>query len=168
MDHMTLSGHAGVFPLTPGAKRRLVTYLDHARTAVRQDLDGDETVRDLETTIGDRLRAALDSGTTPLDEQTVDGILEQFGPVEGEAQTSRFRTAPVLCRIEKGKFLGGLCLGIATRAELRVDWVRTVVLLLGLVTGGLLIPVYLITLLFVPRFQTVEEYRHAIEQGKRQ
>lgn len=167
MDHLTLSGHADVFPLTPTAKRRLVTYLDRARTAVREDPDGDETVRDLETTIGDRLRAAMESGTTVLDEEMVDGILEQFGPVEGEPKTHPGRPAPWLCRIEKGKQIGGLCLGLATRTEIRVDWLRSVAVIFGLLTGGLLILVYLVALLFVPRFQTVEEYQRVIEQGKR-
>lgn len=167
MDHITLSGHAGVFPLTPDAKRRLVTYLDRARTAVRENPDGDEIVRDLETGIGDRLQAALDSGATVVDEQTVDGILDQSGPIEAGAEPPRFRSAPVLCRIEKGKQIGGLCLGLATRTELRVDWVRSIAVILGLFTGGLLILVYLVTLFFVPRLQTVEEYRDLIEQDRR-
>jgi phage shock protein PspC (stress-responsive transcriptional regulator) len=167
MDHMTLTGHAAVFPLTPDAKRRLVTYLDRASTAVREDPDGDEIVRDLETGIGDRLQAVLDAGATVLDEQTVYGILEQAGPIETEAGAPRFRSAPVLCRIEKGKQIGGLCLGLATRTELRVDWLRSTAVILGLFTGGLLILVYLVTLLFVPRLQTVEEYRNLIDQDRR-
>ncbi len=73
----------------------------------------------------------------------------------------------MLCRIEEGKQISGLCLGIATRADLRVDWVRSIAVILGLLTGGLLALAYLVALLFAPRLHTVSEYQHAIRVGHR-
>ncbi|MCL2393962.1 MAG: PspC domain-containing protein [Acidimicrobiaceae bacterium] len=90
-----------------------------------------------------------------------------MSPIEGEVEIAGGRPAPWLCRIERGKQISGLCLGLATRTELRVDWVRSVAIILGLLTGGLLVLVYLMTLRVVPHFETVEEYHQAIEQGKR-
>ncbi|MFI7026235.1 PspC domain-containing protein [Micromonospora sp. NPDC049900] len=47
------------------------------------------------------------------------------------------------CRINEGKWFGGVCLGVAAYGEFRVDWLRTVALLLTLFTGGLLAVAYL-------------------------
>ncbi|MFC0526442.1 PspC domain-containing protein [Phytohabitans kaempferiae] len=62
------------------------------------------------------------------------------------------------CRINDGKWFGGICLGIAAYGEFDVDWVRTVVLLLTLFSGGLLGVAYLILLLVLPVVPTVTEY----------
>ncbi|WP_411955818.1 PspC domain-containing protein [Curtobacterium sp. TXMA1] len=59
--------------------------------------------------------------------------------------------------------ISGLCLGLATRAQLRVDWLRTIAFFLLLLTGGLLGLAYLIALLFVPRIATASEYRDLID-----
>lgn len=89
-------------------------------------------------------------------------ILAEFGPVnpaipappsaEGRAR-GRF-----WCRISEGKWFGGVCLGIAAYGGFRVDWVRTVVLLLTMFTGGLLAVAYLVLLLVLPVVPTVGDY----------
>ncbi|TBL45025.1 PspC domain-containing protein [Verrucosispora sp. SN26_14.1] len=61
-------------------------------------------------------------------------------------------------RINEGKWFGGICLGVAAYGEFRVDWVRTVVLLLTLFTGGLLAVAYLILMLVLPVVPTVADY----------
>ncbi|MFF0721789.1 PspC domain-containing protein [Micromonospora sp. NPDC003816] len=43
-------------------------------------------------------------------------------------------------RINEGKWFGGICLGVAAYGEFRVDWVRTVVLLLILMLVLPLVP----------------------------
>lgn len=157
MDHLALAGHAGAFPMTPAAKTRILSYLGRARTDGQDDPDRDDVLRDIEADLGDHLRAALDSGAE-LDDDTIARILEQFGPVESPRSVPQ-RRAPVLCRIDEGRMLSGLCLGLATRAELRVDWLRTIAFFLLLLTGGLLGLAYLIALLFAPRIASAQEYR---------
>lgn len=166
MTDLSLAGHAGAFPLTAGAKQLILDYLADARESISADTDGDEMVRDIETAMGDRLSAVLDDGHV-IDEAAVIGILDEFGPLDTQDDGHMKRRAPLLCRIEEGKQISGLCLGVATRTDLRADWVRSIAVILGLFTGGLLVLAYLVALLFVPRLQTVSEYRHAIRVDKR-
>lgn len=171
--HMRLSGHAGAFPLTPAAQQRLVQYLADARAALAADPDGDETIRDIEAGIGDRL-VELDAAGTPIDEAQMRAVLTEAGPVKVDVKVERTTTqrgaagrGPFWCRIQEGKWFGGICLGIAARGGFRVDWVRTVVLLLALVTGGFLGLVYLVLLLFLPPVSSVEEY-HRLRAAPRE
>lgn len=123
VEHLSLSGHSDVFPLTPDAKRSLLAHLARSRTATATGPDGDEIVRDVETRIGDRSRRALDAGAKDLDEPTVRDVLAEIGPFDTD---SRERTRPpALCPIDRGRWFGGLCLGLATRGEFRLDRVRT-------------------------------------------
>ncbi|WP_431727397.1 PspC domain-containing protein [Verrucosispora sp. TAA-831] len=62
------------------------------------------------------------------------------------------------CRINEGKWFGGVCLGVAAYGEFRVDWLRTVALLLTLFTGGLLAVAYLVLMLVLPVLPTVADY----------
>lgn len=165
MTDLSLAGHAGAFSMTSEANQLILDYLAGVRESTSADADGDETVRDIETAIGDRLYAVL-SGGDEIDKAAVAGILDEFGPLDMQNGVSS-RKAPLLCRIEEGKQISGLCLGIATRTDLRVDWVRSIAVILGLFTGGLLVIAYLVALLFAPRLRTVSEYQHAIRVGKR-
>ncbi|MFZ4896482.1 PspC domain-containing protein [Plantibacter sp. Mn2098] len=165
MEHITLSGHSGAFRMTAEAKLLLVAYLSDARSAVEQSPDGDETVRDIETSIGDRLRDILDGDASIIDETVITRIIADAGPVQGESSPDSGRV-PWLCRVEQGKWFGGLCLGLATRSSLRTDWVRTIAILFLFLTGGLLGIAYLIALIFVPRMETVEQYKAAIAWSK--
>lgn len=70
------------------------------------------------------------------------------------------------CRIKEGSWFGGICLGIAAYGDFRVDWVRTVVLLLALFTGGLIAVVYLALLLVLPLVPTVTDYERRRDQPR--
>lgn len=166
MTDLSLAGHAGAFSLTPEAKQLILDYLACARESTSADANGDETVRDIETAIGDRLYAVL-SGGNEIDKAAVTGILDEFGPLDTQNGGPKNRKAPLRCRIEEGKQISGLCLGIATRTDLRVDWVRSIAVILGVFTGGLLVLAYLVALLFAPRLQTVSDYQHAIRVSNR-
>lgn len=155
-----LSGHSGTFPLTAAAKDVLLTYLATARSSATPDAEGDEILRDLEISLGDRLRAVLDSGVEVLDEKVVRMVVAESGPVAVERGPSG--PVPWLVRIQEGKWAGGICLGLAARAELNADWLRTVAFFALLLTGGLLGVAYLVVMLFVPRYETVEDYRAAL------
>lgn len=159
-----LTGHVAAFPATVEARHALRQYLDDARHALRSDPDADEIVRDLESAIGDRLSALPGSGEAAVTGARMATLLAELGPVgpapartgpPSEAGRSRGR---FWCRIDEGKWFGGLCLGIAAYGGFRVDWVRTVVLLLTVFTGGLLAVAYLVLLLVLPVVPTVTDY----------
>ena len=149
-----LTGHVAAFPAAPAARDALRRYLDDARRSLHSDPDADEIVRDLESAIGDRLSTL--PRDAPVTGARMAAILAELGPVgPGPAAGSRGR---FWCRIDEGKWFGGVCLGIAAYGGFRVDWVRTVVLLLTLLTGGLLAVPYLVLLLFLPAVPTVTDY----------
>ncbi|WP_327039663.1 PspC domain-containing protein [Micromonospora maris] len=159
---LRLTGHAAAFPATSGARDTLRQYLDDARRALRSDPDADDIVRDIESAIGDRLSALTGSGGDPVTNAQMAAILAELGPVTpvhpaplpGEGRSrGRF-----WCRIHEGKWFGGVCVGVAAYGEFRVDWVRTVVLLLSMLSGGLLAVVYLVLLLVLPVVPTVADY----------
>ncbi|NQX26166.1 PspC domain-containing protein [Microbacteriaceae bacterium VKM Ac-2854] len=165
MTDLSLAGHAGAFELTVEARGRILDYLAQARAAASNGRDGDDIARDLETAIGDRLQAHLDGGAE-IDDATVQRILDRFGLVETTADTSTPLKAPLLCRIEEGKQISGLFLGLATRTDLRVDWMRSIAVILGVFTGGLLVVAYLIALLFAPRLPSVAEYQRVLRADR--
>jgi phage shock protein C len=158
-----LTGHVPAFPATREARDALRGYLDGARRQLSADPDADEIVRDIESAIGDRLTGR--SG--PVTGAEMAAILAELGPVRptlpAAAGPPRGR---FWCRIKEGNWFGGVCLGIAARGEFDVDWTRTVVLLLNLVTGGLVGVAYLILLLFLPVVPTVAEYERLRDQPR--
>ena len=163
LHHIRLSGHAEPIPLSAAAHERLLRYLADARRALASDPDGDETVRDLEASLAEQLRQIVDSSQQPVDDPRMEALLSAAGVVPNQGGSAAQAVAPARgpfwCRIDQGKWFGGLCLGIAARGDFRVDWVRTIAILLALVTAGTAGIGYLAVLLFVPRVETVAEYR---------
>lgn len=163
IQHIRLSGHTEAFALTQEAHTRLLSYLSDSRAALGFDPDADETVRDLEAALGDRLRELIGVTGAPVQDAGMTALLAEVGVVAGKVSPETVASGPARgpfwCTINQGKWFGGLCLGIATRKNFRVDWVRTVALLLALLTAGVLGVVYLVALLFVPRVESIEEYR---------
>ncbi|QDY11170.1 PspC domain-containing protein [Micromonospora sp. HM134] len=163
-----LTGHVAAFPATREAHDALRQYLDDARRALRSDpnadadADADEIIRDLESAIGDRLSTLTGSGDDPVTGAQMAAILTELGPVSTARPAPPFAAGRsrgrFWCRINEGNWFGGVCLGIAAYGEFRVDWVRTVVLLLTLFTGGLLAVPYLVLLLVLPVVPTVTDY----------
>lgn len=160
--HIRLSGHAKTIPLTAAAHERLLRYLASARRELISDPDSDETIRDVEASLGEQLQGLVDASGEPADEKQMSQLLAEAGAVAvQDASRGGLPGRPrgsFWCRINQGKWFGGLCLGIAARGDFRVDWVRTIAIFLALVTGGLIGIVYLALMLFVPRVETVDEY----------
>lgn len=169
LTHIRLSGHAGAFPATREAEAALQRYLDRARTELRSDPDRHDIIRDLESAIGDHLDAEWAAQRAPLTASRMTALLSMLGPVESTRPSATFAGTAVRgrfwCRITRGKWFGGICLGVAAYGEFRVDWVRAVVLLLTLLSGGLLAVVYLILLLVLPVVPSVEECAQLRDQA---
>lgn len=164
--HLRLTGHTETFTLTKVAHAQLLTYLTNARAALSTEPDGDETIRDLEAAIGDRLRDAA----VPVDDTEMTRILAEFGIVAGADPANRTVAAKprgrFWCRIKEGSWFGGICLGIAARGHFDPGWTRTVIFFLLLLTGGLIGVVYLVLLLVFPMVPTVAEYERLTKLPK--
>ena len=163
IHHIRLSGHTEAIPLSAPASSRLLGYLADARTALGSTPNAEETLRDRETEIGSRLLRIIAALGGPVTDIQMATLLSDIGPVDGQRLASGAPASaprgPFWARIDEGKWFGGICLGIAVRGDFDVAWVRTVVFFAMLFTGGFLIAVYLVALLFLPRIESVEEYR---------
>lgn len=161
-QHMRLSGHAGTFPLTAEAHSLLVSYLASSREQLFNTLDADETMRDLEDSLGDRLEALLGTPEKTIDAHQMTEVIRTLGRVESDsnrsAQTGSALGGRFWSRIDEGKWFGGICVGLAVRGHLRLDWVRTISIFLMLLTGGLIGIAYLALWLILPRVATISEY----------
>jgi len=164
MEYITLSGHSDPLPLSEDAKHQLLSYLSNSRASVDASIDGDDLIRDLEASIGDTMRSELAGGMGHIDGTVMSRILRDAGPLDS-AQPAEPTTLPKICRIQQGKWFGGLCLGLAVRQGFRVDWVRTIAIFFLLITGGLLGIAYLIALIFIPSMGTPEEYKATLERS---
>ncbi|SDQ07987.1 PspC domain-containing protein [Microbacterium sp. cf332] len=158
IQHMRLSGHAGTFPLTPEAHSLLVSYVTSSREQLADTLDADETVRDLEGALGDRLHALLGASEKAIDDRQMTEIIRDLGHVEPFSAQPARSGGGTWTRIDEGKWFGGVCVGLAVRGHLRLDWVRTIGVFLMLLTGGLIGIVYLGLWAFLPRVGAVNEY----------
>lgn len=150
-----LAGHTDQFRLDDPAYQRLAEYLDRASARLQDDPDRAEVLGDLERSVGDRLRSLPGSGDRMITVADIDGILEAIGSVDTgrDAHHVGSDTEPRrrrLQRVREGQEIAGVCTGIAAYAELDVEWVRTVVILGTLVTGGILGLVYIALALILP------------------
>jgi phage shock protein PspC (stress-responsive transcriptional regulator) len=159
-----LSGHAEQFQLEAAAAGRLSRYLDRAAVGLQDDPDRAEVLGDLERSVGDRLLALPEVDGRVVTVAEVEAILEAMGTVEtgGEPVPEDVGAGPRrrrLRRIRDGQEIAGVCTGIAAYAEVDVEWVRTVVILGTLVTGGILGLVYIALVLILPVSETREARR---------
>src|SRR5512141_2018809 len=106
--HVSLSGHSNTFQLEEEAYRSLQAYLDRARSRLKRDPDHEEVLRDLEQSIGEKLRHSLRSENRVINRKEIDVVLDEVGAVDagnGEAaDTTPLGRPRRLCRIEEGKW----------------------------------------------------------------
>jgi phage shock protein PspC (stress-responsive transcriptional regulator) len=152
-----LSGHSTTFLLDEDAYQALQTYFEHARTRLKHDPDCEEILRDLEQSIGEKLSPE----NRVLSRKEVDLVFEQVGAVDAgnsdaaAAQPGRPRR---LCRIEEGKWLFGVCQGLAAYSSIRVDWVRSIFVIASVFSGGIPVLIYLVLMFALPLVRTHDEY----------
>lgn len=159
---ISLGDDAYRLAFTEEARRSLQEYLDRAAVNLKADPDHDEVLNDLERSIGERLTSMIQDEARPVLLADVQAVVEQVGAVEagdaraeGEAAPG---TQPVaaassqrrLWRVRQGEQLAGVCMGLSEYADIRVDWVRTIFVLLAIFTGGLFLLVYIGMMFTVP------------------
>lgn len=176
--HMRLSGHSRVFPLTEDAHSELLRYLSQARSALTREPDGDETLRDIEASIGEQLAALRDDSTGPITDSQMQAVLTQAGTISTEKSGPDPDTSSrglFWARITEGRWLGGICLGVAARGSFNPAWVRGIAGVAVFLLAGILGPLgqgipmllflaavalgYLVLMLVLPPVASVAEYR---------
>jgi len=177
-----LAGQRRQFRLHEDAYDALRRYLDGARVRLGDDPDAAEVLGDLERSIGDRLAALAGSDDRVLDAAAIGSVLDAVGavdagaapatagsatsgvpeldlpPVRGAIGTARTPRRRRLYRIHDGQQVAGVCTGLAAFAGLDVAWVRTIFVLLTLVTAGAFLLVYLVLMFILPVAANREEW----------
>jgi phage shock protein PspC (stress-responsive transcriptional regulator) len=152
-----------------GAFAALRHYLDRAEARLANNPDRAEIIADLERSIGEKLarRGAAQRIVTRVD---VSGVLQEIGGVDGEdfesaAPLGDFVSTRRFYRLHDGKHLSGLCAGLAAYSGIDVAWVRSLFVILGVFTGGLLVAVYVVLMFVVPLARTPAEIAAAHGRG---
>jgi phage shock protein PspC (stress-responsive transcriptional regulator) len=169
---ISLSGHSTAFQLDEDAHRSLLAYLERARSRLKRDPDRDEILCDLEQSIGDKFVTLLAGEKRIVSRKEIDSILEQIGSVEaGNGDSAAAAAQPDrprrLCRIEEGKWLFGVCQGLAAYSSISVEWVRSIFIIVSIFTGGVPILIYFILALALPVVQTSDEYHADLRSQSR-
>jgi phage shock protein PspC (stress-responsive transcriptional regulator) len=165
LTSIKLTDHPNEFPLEEDAYQVLNQYFDGARARLRTDPDGDEVLRDLERSIGDRLDGVIQSGKARIGRADVEAAIKEVGYVDtgdGSDSTAVVPPSPPkarpLARIKEGQWLAGVCNGLAAYSGIRLDWLRTIALFLTVLTGGFLILVYAVMAIALPVVETRADY----------
>jgi phage shock protein C len=170
--NISLNGHPMVFPSEETAYHALRRYLDNARTRLKDDPDHQEVLRDLEQSIGEKLAPLMASGAHVISVDEINAVLEEIGAVNGVVGSDISNATPNatkgppqtrrrLYRIQEGQNLAGVCQGVAAYSKIRIDWVRTIAVLLTVFTGGVFALVYLVLMFALPVAATHKDYAAA-------
>src|SRR6188508_2080978 len=151
-----LTGAPHPFRVHEDAYDALSAYLDGARARLTDDTDQAEVMGDLEASIGAKLADRVGAADRVLTIEDIRAVLDAIGPVGATderpapsvpAATPRRRR---LYRIRENQWIAGVCTGLAAYSEIGVDWVRTIFLLLIVMTAGLFVFVYVALAFLLP------------------
>ena len=168
---VTINLNGNPYQLEEPAYDALRSYMSRAEAALGQNPDKAEIVRDLEQAIADKCAARLSPGKSVVSAAEMTRVLEEMGPVEGEAEAGAqqqqhagagpqhepWRPARRLYRIYDNGAWTGVSAGMAAYAGVDVAWVRVFWVLSALFTGGFTALVYLVMIFAVPVASTSEE-----------
>ena len=159
---VSLSGHATTFQLEEDAYRALQAYLESARSRLKRDPDHEEVIRDLEQSIGEKLRQSLRTQNRVIGRKEVQVVLDEIGTVDSgngdAAEAAPFGRPRRLCRIEEGKWFFGVCQGLAAYSGIAVEWVRAIFVIVSVFSGGIPVLIYLVMMFALPVVRTHDEY----------
>ncbi|MCX7359702.1 MAG: PspC domain-containing protein [Alphaproteobacteria bacterium] len=167
---VTINLNGNSYQLEEPAYDALRSYMSRAEAALGANPDKAEIVRDLEQAIAEKCSARLSPGKSVVSASEMTRILEEMGPVEGEAESGAqqqqsgaapqhepWRPARRLYRIYDNGAWTGVSAGMAAYAGVDVAWVRVFWIVSGLFTGGFTCLAYLVMIFAVPVASTSEE-----------
>ncbi|MEZ5995963.1 MAG: PspC domain-containing protein [Hyphomonadaceae bacterium] len=166
---VTINLNGNPYQLEEPAYDALRAYLDRARAALGDNPDQGEIVRDLEQAIADKCASYLSASKTVVAAGEMTRIIEEMGPVEGEAPENapRAEAGPGgaarrrLYRVKDGAVISGVCTGIGAYFDLDANIVRLLFIVSALFTGGATVIVYIAMMFLVPSAHTSAEWAEA-------
>ena len=163
---VSLSGHSKTFQLEEEAYRSLQAYLERARSRLKRDPDHEEVLRDLEQSIGEKLAQSLRPENRVVSRKEIDVVLDEVGAVNtgngDAADAAQFGRPRRLCRIEEGKWIFGVCQGLAAYSGIAVEWVRSIFVIVSVFSGGIPVLIYLVLMFALPVVRTYDEYNASL------
>lgn len=166
---VTINLNGNPFQLEEPAYDALRGYLSRAEAALANNPDKTEIIRDLEQAIADKCGGYLGPHKSVVSAGEMTRILEEMGPVEGEApEGAAPREEPRyegpnkrLYRIRDGAKIAGVCTGLGAYFDLDPNIIRILFVLATIFMGGLGILVYIVMMFAVPSAHTSEEWAAA-------
>lgn len=166
---VTINLNGNPFQLEEPAYDALRAYLSRAEATLANNPDKAEIIRDLEQAIADKSGVYLGPHKSVVSAGEMTRILEEMGPVEGEAQEGAApREEPRyegpnkrLYRIRDGAKVAGVCTGLGAYFDLDPNVIRILFALAAIFMSGLGIIVYIIMMFAVPSAHTSEEWAAA-------
>lgn len=146
----------------------LRNYIDEAESRLLHDPARDEIVADLEYIVSEKADTYLTARKNVITTKEITQIIQDIGPVgdvlssHGDVENrhtsgSRMRVPKRLYRIREGAVIGGVCKGFAVYFDADVTVVRVIFVIVGVLTGGVWVLVYILLMLIVPYAETPEE-----------
>jgi phage shock protein PspC (stress-responsive transcriptional regulator) len=167
---VTINLNGNSYQLEEPAYDALRAYLARAEAALAANPDKGEIIGDLEQAIADKCAVHLGPGKTVVNAAEMARVLEEMGPVEGEADNGAEPRAEGgayegprrrLYRIKDGANIAGVCTGMAAFFDLDVNIIRLLWILAALFTSGAAVLVYIAMMFLVPSAHTSEEWAAA-------
>lgn len=178
--NVNLNGNA--YQLEDEGFDALTDYFDSARLSLAGNPDLEEIMSDLEQSIADKMNRFLGRGKTVVTTAEIEEIVEEMGPVDGEADldvaatggresrardddsgSSEEREPRKLFKLtgDDEKMLAGVCAGLSAYFGLDVTIVRILFLALIFATSGLAILAYIALAIVIPPASTPEQVARA-------
>ena len=165
---VTINLNGNSYQLEEPAYDALRAYLARAQTALGDNPDKAEIIRDLEQAIADKCGGYLSSAKTVVSAPEMAKILEEMGPVEGDGEAPRTENGDHyegprkrLYRIKDRAVISGVCSGIGAYFDLDPNIIRLLFVLGALFTSGFLIIVYVVLMFAIPSAHTSQEWAAA-------
>jgi phage shock protein PspC (stress-responsive transcriptional regulator) len=167
---VTINLNGNAYQLEEPAYEALRAYLARAEAALSANPDKTEIIRDLEQAVADKCASHLGPGKSVVNAAEMARVLEEMGPVEGEAKDEAPRAENAsaydgprrrLYRIKDGANIAGVCTGMAAFFDIDVNIIRLLWIVTALFTSGAAILVYIAMMFLVPSAHTSEEWAAA-------
>lgn len=144
-----------VLQFDDAAHARLEHYLAESASLLEGDPDPQEILADLEQAVVDQCTRRLANGQTVVTLQELAPALEEIGAVQvpgdvSSASPSIEAPRPSLQQVSQGAVISGVRLGLAQYFRLDATLLRVIFVLVLFVTGGAMVPVYLVLMLLMP------------------
>jgi phage shock protein C len=141
------------------AYARLEQYLDESASLLEGDPDPQEILNDLEQAVADQCTRRMAADQVIVTPAQLEPALAEIGAVQVPGNGTQPAPSPrdagrdaarPLRQISEGAVISGVCQGLARYFGLDVTLLRVIAVILLVVTGGGMIPVYLALMLLMP------------------